>query len=104
MSLLQAVAIGLIALILAPGALFYFDVTPKLAVLLAATALVLPFAVPRPRRGAVFWLSILYTCSLVVSASLSTNPGLSWFGSSWRRYGAITQIAVLLFAWVVSAT
>lgn len=102
MPLLQAVATGLIALILAPGLFLYFDVTPKLAVLLAATALLLPFALPRPRRGIVFILILLYACSLILSASLSTNPGLSWFGSNWRRYGAITQIALFLFAYIAS--
>ena len=39
MPLLQAALIGLVALILTPGALFYFDVTPKLAALLVGAAI-----------------------------------------------------------------
>ena len=38
MALLQATAIGLIALIIAPGFFFYFDITPKVALLLAGAA------------------------------------------------------------------
>ena len=41
MTLLQAVAIGLLALIIAPGYLFYFDVTPKVVILLAGTGIAL---------------------------------------------------------------
>ena len=103
MALLQAVTLGLIALILAPGLLFYFDVTPKLAVLLAGTAILAPLAAVRPPRRAASLLVVLYGCSLAISASVSAHPGLSWFGSNWRRYGAVTQIAVLLFAWAVAA-
>jgi O-antigen ligase len=103
MALLQAVTIGLIALILAPGLLFYFDVTPKLAVLLAGAALVLPFAALRRPRGAVSLLVLLYAASLALSASVSAHPGLSWFGGNWRRYGVVTQIALMLFAWAVAA-
>lgn len=104
MTLLQAVTIGLVALILAPGWLFYFDVTPKVAVLLAATGILLPFAVrgARPRR-AILAILLLYALSLVLSSLLSTNPALSWFGTNWRRYGAVTQIAVLLLTWTVMA-
>ena len=38
MAMFQAAAIALIALILTPGFFFYFDVTPKLVVLLAGAA------------------------------------------------------------------
>jgi O-antigen ligase len=103
MPLLQAVSIGLIVLILTPGALFYFDVTPKLAVLLAATAVLLPFAAARAPRRSFPLLVWLYAGSLILSASLSLHPGLSWFGSSWRRFGTVTQLSLLLFVWVAAA-
>lgn len=103
MALLQAVTLGLIALILTPGLLFYFDVTPKLAVLLGCAAILAPLAARRPPRAAVSVLLGLYACSLAISASVSAHPGLSWFGSSWRRYGAVTQIGLLLFAWAAAA-
>src|SRR5689334_12287927 len=105
MALLQAAIAGLIALIIAPGFLFYFDVTPKLVVLLAGTALVLLFS----SRGAPVarsfrWLLCAAAVSLVLSSCLSTNPALSWFGTNWRRFGAVEQFAVFLFAWLVAVT
>jgi O-antigen ligase len=102
MPMLQALFIGLIVLILAPGALFYFDVTPKLAVLLVATAILLPFAAARAPRRSLLMLVWLYAGSMILSASLSLHPGLSWFGSSWRRYGAVTQLSLLLFVWIAA--
>jgi hypothetical protein len=48
MALIQAALAGLIALIIAPGWLFYFDITPKAAVLLAGVAVLLGGAVFRP--------------------------------------------------------
>src|SRR5690349_20495498 len=104
MPLLQAVFVGLISLILTPGLLFYFDVTPKAAVLLFAAAILLPFTARsvRPSR-AVCIAAIVYALSLVFSSTLSVHPALSWFGSSWRRCGAVSQFAVLLFAWSVIA-
>ena len=47
MTLFQAAAIGLLALIITPGYFFYFDVTPKLVVLLLATAVSLGAAAAR---------------------------------------------------------
>ena len=41
MLMIQAAAIALIALILTPGLFFYFDVTPKLLVLLVAAGVAL---------------------------------------------------------------
>ena len=59
MALLQAAVIGLIALIVTPGFLFYFDVTPKVVVLLAGAAVVVAVARnPPARRTAGF----LYSC------------------------------------------
>jgi len=100
MALLQGAIVGLIALIIVPGYLFYFDVTPKLTVLLAGTALAVLLVKPaRSRFGA---LMVASAASLALSAAFSTNPALSWFGSNWRRFGAIEQAAVLLFAWLAA--
>ena len=103
MALMQAVVIGLIALIITPGYLFYFDVTPKLAVLLlgAASTMFLARGVGR-RTGAISGLMILSLLSLAVSTALSSNAALSLFGTSWRRYGAVAQAAVLIFAWLAA--
>ncbi len=101
---IQAAAIALIALILTPGWLFYFDVTPKLLVLLAATALLLPAVsrVARPRPFVTGFV-LLFTLSLTLSTALSPHPALAIFGATWRRYGALSQFALMLFAWTVIA-
>ncbi len=101
MALLQAAVIALVALIITPGFLFYFDVTPKLLVLLMGTALVLRVK-PAPRLFT--FLLLLDGVSLAVSTGLSRDPALSTFGTSWRRYGLVAQGALLLFTWTVAAT
>ena len=105
MALFQAAIIGLIALIVAPGLFFYFDVTPKIAILLLGTAVALlwprrnrPFAGPR----SFAWLSAASLMSLAISTELSSNRALSLFGTNWRRYGLITQAVVLIFTWLVA--
>jgi len=103
MALFQAAVIGLIALIVTPGFLFYFDVTPKVAVLLAGAGLVLLGATAlRPAHRLFSLLLLLNAVSLGVSTAFSVQPALSWFGTNWRRFGAVPQAAVLLFAWLVS--
>jgi hypothetical protein len=98
MLMVQAAAIALIALILTPGWLFYFDVTPKLVVLLLASGVAL---VP-VRRSRLMGLVSLTLASLALSTALSPNPALSFYGTRWRQYGALTQAAVLIFAWALS--
>jgi O-antigen ligase len=93
-----AVAIAAIALILAPGAAFSFDIAPKLFILLAAAALA---AFPL-RRSRVLYLTILTVLSLAVSTASSVSPSHSLYGSGWRRYGAVAQLATLLLAWSIS--
>jgi len=107
MALLLAVVVGLIALIIAPGYFFYFDITPKAIVLLAGTAAALvcaAFVGPRRIRTLRFTTLLLVAAvSLGVSTVLSANPALSLFGANWRQFGAVAQSAILLFAWLVAA-
>ena len=92
-----ALAIAAIALILAPGLTFSFDIAPKLAVLLLASALA-----PLPLRRSRFWYLLIPTAVwLTVSSLLSARPVLSLYGSSWRRYGVLAQFAVLVLAWSI---
>lgn len=103
MALFQAVVIGLIALIVTPGYLFYFDVTPKAAALLGgAGLLLLGVTAVRPAHRLFSLLLLLNAVSLGVSTAFSAQPALSAFGTNWRRFGAAPQAAVLLFAWLVS--
>ncbi len=84
MSLWQAILLGLIALILTPGYLFYFDVTHKVAVLLLGTAGLL-LAARGIRVSKLFSaLILLNLASLALSTLLSTTPELSLMGTGWR--------------------
>jgi O-antigen ligase len=94
---LLAAAIALIGLILAPGLSFYFDVTPKLVILLLAVACAWTW--PRPSlRNPLWMLTILSALSL----ALTTHTSLGLWGTAWRRYGAITQVAIVLLALALS--
>ncbi len=104
MALLQAVLVGLVGLILAPGALFYFDITPKLVVLLAGAGLLCLLGTWPTTRNRLSLLLLLSVLSLVLSTALSANPSLSLYGSTWRRYGLVAQVAIFLVAWFVSRT
>jgi O-antigen ligase len=107
---LQAAVLALVALILAPGYFFYFDITPKTVVLLSGTGLILLIsALARKtelhRVPALFSvLFLLDVISLTTSTALSIHPALSLFGSTWRSFGCLAQAAILLFTWLVAQT
>jgi len=90
-----ALLLALVPLIIAPHLFFYFDVAPRLAFLLILVAALLLM-----RRNLVVgrwfgWIAALQSLSLVVSSIFSSHPGLSVGGSTWRRYGLITQLVLL---------
>jgi O-antigen ligase len=89
---------ALIPLLTLPGVLFYFDITPKVALLLlgAACACCLPRRRPIDRRLLLVFAAMAFT--LVIAGLGSSNPWLSISGGNWRRYGVVTQLAVLVFA------
>jgi O-antigen ligase len=89
---------ALVPLIIAPGFLFYFDVTPKMVVLLLGVAAAL--AANHSLKWQLRWLYSLLSIqagSLILSTIFSSRIGISVFGSTWRRFGLITQLALLLF-------
>jgi O-antigen ligase len=88
---------ALVPLVIAPGFLFYFDVTPKVVMLLLGVAVALPWFAPRRELRWLYWLLSIQAASLIVSTILSSRAELSVFGSTWRRFGLITQLALLLF-------
>ena len=103
MAILVAAIVGLVAVAITPGYWFYFDVTPKVVVLLAGTAIALIAGGSRFRpRSGFGWLLAGSAASLVLSALFSANHTLSLFGSNWRRFGVIEQVAILLLAWMVA--
>ena len=100
-------ALILVPLAVAPGVLFYFDVTPKVVVLLTTVA----FLLLQPRvwnrgmnmpRGFALLLAAFFV-SCLVSTLVSTDPALSLTGTNWRRLGLVSWTGVLLFAAGVAA-
>ena len=107
MAILLAATLALLPLILTPYLLFYWDITPKIVVLLVGTAIALPLA-GRERRAQspglriLGWLLVAQAVSLAISTAFSIDSALSLGGSAWRRFGLITQAALLLFTWIVA--
>jgi hypothetical protein len=110
MRILLPVAAALVPLALLPGYSFYFDITPKIVVLLLITAAALALWDGSLVGGLVHgrtpaaWLSVLLVAQiawLAVATALSRNPALSLNGGNWRRFGFLTYSAVLLYAALV---
>lgn len=112
MALLLSAIVALLPLILAPHVLLYWDITPKIMVLLVGVAIALPLAwrdsswpsrrAQSPALRILGWLLVAQAVSLGLSTAFSTDPALSLGGSAWRRFGLIPQAALLLFAWLVA--
>ena len=93
-----------VPLAFAPGLLLEYEVLPKLLVLLLATAGLLICrqawypglrALTATPRGRLFVLLLcLQVASLLVSTAFAPQPELALAGSGWRRYGAVTQVAL----------
>ncbi|HTS46379.1 MAG TPA: O-antigen ligase family protein [Bryobacteraceae bacterium] len=108
---------ALVPLVIAPGWLSHFDVTPKAAILLFGSALILlnsrvnvhnVYKLLREPAGR--WLVGLLAAAWFCSAAatlLSTHGALSLNGSNWRRLGLIPEgglfvSVVLAAAWLAS--
>jgi O-antigen ligase len=112
LSRLLPLSLALIPLIITPGLLFYYDVTPKIVLLLFTTAIALLFVKPAAagwselvseRTGR--WYVLLLAAqavSIVVSTAFADDVALAVTGGSWRRLGAVTAICVLVFAGVLA--
>lgn len=93
-----ALITALVPLVIAPGLLFYFDVTPKVVILLLGVAGALPWFAPRRELRWLYILLSIQAASLILSTIFSSRVEPSVFGSTWRRFGLITQSAILMFA------
>lgn len=101
-----AIIAVLLPLIITPGVFFAFDITPKIAVLVLGTCVMLCFAKQNIKRvygmartscGRWFLgLLALQWISLAGAAALSLSRGLSLHGSGWRRFGLLTQTCLVL--------
>src|SRR5271170_6781367 len=97
--LLPSVA-ALVALLILPGWSFYFEVTPKVVVILLGAAVAIPFLRwPRTRRTQwVVGLIALQAAAIVLATIFSRNRWLGFYGSTWRKNGMLAEIAILVFA------
>jgi O-antigen ligase len=112
MALLLAALILLVPLLIAPGVLFHYDITPKIVVLslLTACCIALPRQVSEGmaalwRKKSGRWLCGLAAAQVLwyaVATGLSSHPWFSLLGSNWRRMGLVTVVALCSFT-VLSA-
>ncbi|HEY7337764.1 MAG TPA: O-antigen ligase family protein [Bryobacteraceae bacterium] len=103
----------LIPLVIAPHLLFYYDITPKVALIFMAAAAGLAFVSFRFDSLRSFagtslgrWYVVAAAASVaicILAASLSANRSLAWNGSNWRRYGALTECASIVAAVTICA-
>ena len=103
----------LLPLIITPRVSFFFDITPKIAALILGTCVMLWFckqnvnrirAMARAPLGRWFvGLLAAQWISLAVAVALSSSRALSLNGSTWRRFGLLTQTCLILVAIFVTA-
>jgi O-antigen ligase len=95
------------------GTFLSHDVMPKVILVLSGAALLL-FLLPQwsggfaqlgtTKRGRWFlWLAAAQGLLLVVSTLSSTQPLVSFAGSTWRRFGLMEQLATLVIACCIAA-
>jgi O-antigen ligase len=113
MHILVPLVAALVPLIITPGLLSYFDITPKIAVLLLGLALSLLYPAANLsnlrallRAPAGRWFAALIGLTWLVggiATAFSTYPLLSLDGGNWRRYGFVVESALLLFVLLAAA-
>ncbi|HEV2447803.1 MAG TPA: O-antigen ligase family protein, partial [Candidatus Sulfopaludibacter sp.] len=104
---------ALVPLLITPGWLSHFDVTPKVAILLLGSALILLYRKANVQNiynllgaPAGRWLVGLLAAawlSMAMASLLSTHAALSLNGSNWRRLGLIPATGLLVFVALAAA-
>ncbi|MGJ5817450.1 O-antigen ligase family protein [Paludibaculum fermentans] len=113
MGILLPVTLALLPLLILPSVVFYYDITPKVAVLLFGAGLGL-FWFEDNRRALISlwngkhgrWFLLLLTAqlgSLLLSTATSQHPWFSVGGSAWRRFGLLSQGALVFFTLLAAA-
>src|SRR6266481_8677615 len=97
MHYLVPLVVALIPLIITPGLLSYFDITPKIVILLFGASLSLLCWREHERNIRVLlsmpagrWFAGLLGVawvSAVIASAFSLHPALSLHGGNWRRFG-----------------
>ena len=86
---------ALVAVTILPGWSFYFDVIPKVALVLGGAAVAL--WTPRVGRAKwLYWILGAQAAAVVMSTAVSTNRWFSFDGSTWRRSGVLVELAILV--------
>ncbi len=115
MRIIAPLILGAVPLLITPGVLFHFDITPKIALFLAAVAFLLILCISDIARNLARWrtsrLAKTYALLLALqwfwfaaATVASTHPALSLHGSGWRRLGLITLFAIAAFALTAAAS
>jgi O-antigen ligase len=103
---------ALVPLLITPGWFSHFDITPKIAILLCGLTLIVLYRnanlhnfykLIAERDGQ--WLAGLLGAQWLTTALatiLSSHGALSLNGSSWRRYGLVSETGLLLFVLVAA--
>jgi O-antigen ligase len=111
-----AALLALTPLLVLPGYFFYYDVTPKVAVVLIGAAIGLLLFVRDSSFAGVrrLWanplgrwfclLAATQLISLLLSTLFSSNLALSWNGGNWRRFGLVSQSAVIVLGFLIAAS
>src|SRR4030081_1376343 len=100
MSFLVTLVAALVPLLITPGLLSYFDITPKIAILLCGAALIVLYGKVNASNlkmltGATAgrWYAGLLMAewlSTAIATVFSSNRALSLDGGTWRRHGLIS--------------
>ena len=116
LQLTTAAVLALTPLLILPAYSFYYDVTPKVVITLLGAALGLVLllrdsassGVPRVWMDPLgLWFCLLAAAqllSLLLSTFFSSHAALSWNGGNWRRFGFISQCAVIVLAYLIATS
>ena len=112
-AILLPVLVVLLPLLITPGLLFHYDITPKIVILSLAVAgcLAMPTQISVGIAGIWRRKSGRWLCALAAAQSLwyaavtglSSRPWFSLFGSNWRRMGLLTVLALCVFTVLAAA-
>jgi O-antigen ligase len=107
------IALGAVPLAVAPGIFKRSDLTLKLLMVALAAVLAMMsvpewywglVAISRCRIGKLYLTTCGLLCaSLLLSTVLSPNPALALAGTTWRRFGLVTQAGALLLGVMCAA-
>ncbi len=113
MQFLVLTVVALVPLLITPNLLSHYDITPKIALLLYVTALILLYKNANVYNvRALFgtfagrWFMALLAVEWMagaVATSFSTNRALSLDGGTWRRSGLLSETGLLLFVLLATA-